>query len=112
MSGVLAVLDFHIADMSGSGVRYAQREELIAARTAVAELIEAATELAEAGAEAWGDKRPCVAITNAAIARAKSTPKLWDCQQCGDTEGNKSFGGVICTACEEDNRARANGGQS
>ena len=52
--GVLAVLDFHIADMAGSGVRYAQREELIATRATVEAMADALRNIRDVAREPYG----------------------------------------------------------
>lgn len=41
---------------------------------AAPDLLEALIDLAGAGAEAWGEDRPCVRIARAAIAKAKGQP--------------------------------------
>ena len=46
------------------------REELKRERAVKTDLLEALIELADCGAEAWGEDRPCVKLARAAIAKA------------------------------------------
>lgn len=66
-NGLMTAMVAHSINERGQEAQAIGDAQLIAAAP---ELLEALVELAEAGAEAWGEHRPCVKEARAAIAKA------------------------------------------